>query len=237
MKSAAHSERENRILSLWERAVGRSRWDRDDALLADAGRPRGLGDRNRALLAIHAALFGRDWQLGSDCPDCGTECEFAVDAVALADALTVATPDADSSSVECQGRAISLRAPTLDDLQAAAAHGDVASGVRTLLARCILTPVDLAQMGEEDVAKLELGIEKLDRAAIVTFALTCPDCGHEWTSPLDVGNALWAELVRAAELSFLDIDALARTYGWTEEQIIGLSPVRRAAYLQLAAAS
>ena len=235
MNLAAHSERESRILSLWERAVGRSRWDREDALLADAGRPQGLGDRNRALLALRAALFGRDWQLGSDCPDCGFECEFTADAIALADGL--AAPNVDRGSVECQGRAIGVRAPTFEDLQAAAAQGDVASGAQALLARCLLAEVDLAQLNEEDIEKIELGIENLDQAAIVTFALACPDCGHEWTSPLDVGNALWAELVRAAELSFLDIDALARAYGWTEDQITSLSPMRRAAYVQLVAAS
>ncbi len=38
---------------------------------------------------------------------------------------------------------------------------------------------------------------------------------------------------RAAEQSLVEVDALARAYGWTEAEIMQLSPTRRAAYLQL----
>ena len=40
----------------------------------------------------------------------------------------------------------------------------------------------------------------------------------------------------AAERLFLDIDALARAYGWTEREILNLPPARRAAYLQIVTA-
>ena len=50
---------------------------------------------------------------------------------------------------------------------------------------------------------------------------------------LDVGEALTAELQRAAERTLIEVDALARADGWTEAEVLQLSPVRRAAYLQL----
>jgi hypothetical protein len=232
----AHADREKRILSLWERAVGRSRWHRDDALLREAGAPPGLGDRNRALLAVRNALFGRDWPLTSECPACGAECEFAVDSVALAEGLE-GQPRADPGArFDWHGRPIAARAPTVDDLRGIAHHGDVAGAARALLARCLPDDVDPALLSEEDVDALGGWIESLDPAAAVMFALTCPDCGAEWAAPLDVGAALWAELQRAAEDSLTDVDALARAYGWTETQVMELSPVRRAAYLQLVAA-
>lgn len=235
MNPAPHSDRERRILSLWERAVCRSRWDRDDALLADAGRPPGLGDRNRELLATRAALFGRDWLLRSDCPVCAAECEFPIDALDLAESLNGAPVDG-SGAVDWNGKAIVVRAPTVDDLRNITGRDDIAAAARALLARCIPSDMDAGQLSDEDLNLLERRIESLDPAAVVTFVLACPACGHEWISPLDVAEALWTELKRAAELSFTDVDALARAYGWTEEQVIGLSPVRRAAYLQLAAA-
>jgi hypothetical protein len=68
---------------------------------------------------------------------------------------------------------------------------------------------------------------------VVSFDLACPACGHAWHSTFDVGEALWAEVQRAAEQSLLEVDALARAYGWTEAEVMALSPVRRAAYLQL----
>ena len=36
--------------------------------------------------------------------------------------------------------------------------------------------------------------------------------------------------------TILDIDALARAYGWTEQQVLSLPPLRRAAYLQIVSA-
>lgn len=236
MDRPAHVDREKRILSLWERAVGRSRWHRDDALLEDAGAPAALGDRNRALLAVRNALFGRDWPLRSECPGCGAECEFAVDGVALAEGLD-SQPRADARArFDWHGRPIVLRAPTADDLRVIADHDDVAGAARALLSRCLPAGLDPAQLGEDDIVALEGWIEKLDPAAAVTFALTCPACGDEWRAPFDVAEALWTELQRAAELSLTDVDALARAYGWTEDEVMELSPVRRAAYLQLVAA-
>ena len=50
---------------------------------------------------------------------------------------------------------------------------------------------------------------------------------------IDVGAALWAEVQRAAELSLIEIDTLARAYGWSEDEVMRLAPMRRAAYLQI----
>jgi hypothetical protein len=232
----AHADREQRILSLWERAVGRPRWHRDDALLRDAGAPPALGDRNRALLAIRNALFSRDWALTSACPGCDTVCEFAVDGVALAEGLDARPPADSDTRFDWHGRPIAVREPTVDDLRGIANQGDVAGAVRALLARCLPGDIDPARLSEDEIDALGAWIESLDPAAAVMFALTCPACGGEWPAPLDVAEALWAEVQRAAELALTDVDALARAYGWTEDQVMGLSPVRRAAYLQLVAA-
>jgi hypothetical protein len=40
----------------------------------------------------------------------------------------------------------------------------------------------------------------------------------------------------AAERVLLDVHALARAYGWTESEVLRLTPARRSAYLQMAAA-
>jgi hypothetical protein len=44
---------------------------------------------------------------------------------------------------------------------------------------------------------------------------------------------LWQKVQLAAERLLLDIDTLARAYGWTESDVLRLSPVRRAAYVQM----
>jgi len=233
----AHADREQRILRLWERAVGRSRWHRDEALLGEARASRALGDRNRALLAIRNALFGSSWPLRSDCPACGAQCEFPVDGAALARSLNDRPPADPAARFDWHGRPIAARLPDADDLRHIACHDDIDGAARALLARCLPADVELAQLDDDDLAALAVWLEGLDPAALICFSLTCPDCGKAWPAPFDVADALWAEVQRAAELSLTDIDALARAYGWSEDQVFALSPIRRAAYRQLVAGS
>jgi hypothetical protein len=225
------AERERQILALWERGAGLDRWARDDALLAP-DRPVALGARNAALLALRSALFPRAWPLRSRCPRCGEECEFAADSVALADTLAPAAAAADNVGA---GGPIALRAPTVEDLHAVAALPDTGDAARALLARC--ASVDADALDAPTRERLEASLEALDPGAVVSFALSCPACTAQWSAVVDVGEALWSELQRTAERALVAVDALARAYGWSEDAVLALSPVRRAAYLQLVGAS
>jgi hypothetical protein len=226
-----------RVLELWERAVGLDRWRRDEALLCmEADPPSTLGRRNTALLDLRNACFGRAWPLKSLCPACGAACEFEVDVVALVEELerrgTIAT-----SRFEWKSHAIEARAPTVEDLVAAAGQVDAASAARIILARCLSSDLDLASANEVDITELGRRIESLDPGAAVGFDLVCPACAREWAAMIDIGEALWAEVRNTAERTLIEIDVLARTYGWTEEEVMRLSPTRRAAYLQLIGAA
>ena len=59
------------------------------------------------------------------------------------------------------------------------------------------------------------------------------DCGHGWFTSLDMGWVLWAQISERARALLLDVHDLARGYGWSEPQILALSPWRRAAYRSL----
>jgi hypothetical protein len=230
MRSTALPHRDREILDLWERGIGLDRWRRDDALLADDA-TRGLGARNVALLALRNTLFERAWPLKSSCPACETECTFEVDSVALGEYLR--PPSDASESFECGGRLLTARAPTVDDLKAISPAVDRASAVRLLLGRCIGGDLDLAAVDDAAIDELGQRLERLDPGALVIFQLVCPACRGEWSAMFDVGDALWLELQRSAERTLADIDSLARAYGWTEAEVMQLSPTRRAAYLQL----
>ena len=239
--AAAHADAEARTLAIWERAVGLDRWGRDDALAGalpgGPAAPEALGRRNAALLAIRSALFGADWPLRSRCPDCGAELEFVADARTLAQELgAMQPPPPAAAAIAWRGATVALRAPTADDLRAVSRHLERAAAVRALLARCAegLDPVEL-----DGAALDELGraVEALDPAAVVSFALACPDCGRRWSAAVDVAEAVWSELRLAAERTLTDVDALARAYGWTEAEVLRLPPARRAAYLQLVGAA
>ncbi|TCL69510.1 hypothetical protein [Rhizobium sp. BK251] len=238
MSSGSDHGREADILLLWERAVGLSRWRRDDALLSAEGTPPGtLGARNIGLLAMRNRLFSRRWPLRSKCPACGTDCEFEIDSAALAGELAGMAPQETRAEIEVAGRSLALRAPTVDDLQAVAHLASSKGAATALLGRCVDGEIDLSDIADDELAALGHNLEALDPAAVVTFELACPGCGGEWPAVMDVGEAVWAELRHAAERALIEVDALARAYGWSEDQVMALSPTRRAAYLQLAGAS
>lgn len=234
----AYHEREASILNFWESAVGLTRWNRDDALLAtDGPPPTGLGARNVGLLAIREALFDRRWPLKSRCPACAADCEFEIDSAALARELAGLAPANGCAVIELAGISVTLRAPNIEDLRAISRYPDHRTALVSLLSRCLSGDLDLAGLDDAQIDALGESLELLDPAAIVSFELSCPACSQHWQAMIDIGDALWTELQHAAERSVVEVDALARAYGWTEDQIMSLSPTRRAAYLQLTGAS
>jgi hypothetical protein len=239
MHVPASPEREQQILALWERGTGLGRWARDEALLATMGAtPQALGARNAMLLALRGTLFDRAWPLRSRCPGCNADCEFEVDCVALAEELSATSSVARSSmAIEWAGQPIELRAPTALDMQAVGETLDAGRAARALLARCMSGDLLPDALDDRAVDELDSHLERLDPAAVVSFALQCPSCNQSWSAAVDVGEAVWAELRRAAERSLIEVDVLARTYGWTEGDVLRLSPMRRAAYLQLVGAA
>ena len=72
-----------------------------------------------------------------------------------------------------------------------------------------------------------------DPQADVQLAIRCPNCGHQWEAPFDIGSFLWTEIHACAMRLLREIHALASAYGWREADILALSPRRRQAYLEL----
>jgi hypothetical protein len=229
------AQREQDILALWDQAAGRARSLRDDALFSAAGAvpTDSIGTGNAALLALRTRLFGAPWRLRAACPACHTDCEFTADSAALADGLA---PPADAAPprIASDGRELTLRLPTLSDLASLTAASDSGSAAKLLLVRCLGGTPPAAQ---DILHEIEAELERCDPGAVLAFALDCPDCGQAWQAVIDIAPALWAEVQAAAERTLLEVDALAREYGWSEAEVLALPRTRRAAYLQLAGAS
>jgi hypothetical protein len=217
------------LVALWERGAplhpldralvlgGAARDDVPLARLADLP----LGEVNRALLAVRRASFGPRLAALVSCERCAARLEVALDADALAETLGSAAP----AHVEDP----SLRAPTMRDLAAIAGERDADAAAPLLARRCWLG-------GDGDappLAEIERRLEALDPAADIALDVTCDACGHACRASLDLGVFLWTEVAARAAAVFADVDRLARAYGWTEREVLALSPQRRAAYLEL----
>lgn len=227
------------LLALWERACAAGPGARDDALLGDDA-PVSLSARNAALLALRARLFGARQALLAACPRCGETLEFAVDCDALAHSLAP-PPDAQPAhELRCAGYRVGYRAPDIGDWRAATAAGDFAAA---LMRRCVAhcedadgAPCDCAALPAPVADALSDALDALEPGACVDFDLSCPECATRWSAPMDCGAVLYREVRTRAESMLVEVDALARAYGWSEAQVLALSPTRRAAYLQLVGA-
>ena len=233
---------EAQLLALWEQGLRRHPVDRALLLCAWA-RPEVPGPRlaelplgalNAALLRLREACFGARIDCYVDCPRCGERLGLALDAGEL---LAGAVESDSPGDLELAG--LRFRVPCSRDLAAVAIEPalDAEAAAHRLLELCCLEAHNLPSGPlVELLAEVETGLAALDPAADISLALACDSCGHGWAADFDIGALLWEEIEARARALLAEIHGLARAYGWTEPEILALSPERRAAYLELAGA-
>lgn len=235
------------MLDLWERGRARSAAERA-LLMLEAALPRrsagelgalSLGQRDRLLLRLRAAALGPRLAATTDCPACGEQLELETDCLAL----LAEAPDraAGPRSLEVADHVVTYRLPDGRDAVAIASLRDADAARRELLARCVTGAA--APAGEVPPERLPAPVQSAlaeaiardDPQAETVLALACTSCATRWAAPLDVARFVWAEIAARARRLVLEVDALARAYGWREADVLALSDARRAAYLSLSA--
>jgi hypothetical protein len=215
------------LLSIWERGLACTGPARA-LVLHRAARP---GDdlrqaRDCDLFALRRALFGDQMEVLAECSGCAEALEFDLDAAAFA------APPAHEGPhrIADDGWEVEFRPPTAGDLIAATTRQE-------LLASCVLAarhdsrPVPADEL---PAAVQRLLAEAAERAE-PTLRVSCPGCGAATSIRLDIAAYLWAEVDFWARDLLLDVHVLAGAYGWTEPEILALSPARRRYYLELCA--
>jgi hypothetical protein len=115
---------------------------------------------------------------------------------------------------------------------AAEPEHDAATGPSVAVAatRPIRLPSDVAAALESEMTAT---ITAADPLAQIELELACPACAAAWTAPFDIVRFLWSE-VEAWAMRILDeVHVLASRYGWSETEILALSPQRRQHYREL----
>jgi hypothetical protein len=109
-----------------------------------------------------------------------------------------------------------------------------------LLRRCLLSvddhgaALDADRLPHEVVTAVADRMAEADPQADTELRLRCEVCEHGWSALFDIPSFLWTELDAWARRALYDVHTLARAYGWTESDILRLSPRRRQHYLELA---
>jgi hypothetical protein len=232
------------LLSTWERGLASSGPARA-LVLHHAARPGTTADellrapvraREADLYALRRTLFGDRMEVLAECSGCVEALEFDLDAGMLA---ARPEPAGEPLRVAADGWEVEFRLPSVGDLLAAAERGDAGSARRELVARCTLAarhdgrPVAAGELPEPVQRLLAEAAERADPAGDLTLRVSCPGCGAANPLRLDIAGYLWAELDFWARDLLLDVHVLAGAYGWTEPEILALSPLRRRYYLEL----
>jgi hypothetical protein len=224
------------LLELWSRAGGCAGGARATVLavgLADVQEVATVpvGDLNRALLTAWRERFGDRMDCVATCPGCGERLEFELSVGAM---LAAGGPPPVPPAVEVAGRRIELRAPTVADLQEAAAGGSREAARRELLRRCVGSDVELPASIDALAEQVSAALEAADPHTALMPALRCPSCDAGFQAAVDVAAHLWAALDRRARRVVDEVAELARAYGWTEDDVLRLPAYRRRVYVERA---
>jgi hypothetical protein len=219
-----------------------------------------IGRRDNALLQLRERLFGTGLEGLVACPQCDERVELAFSTTDLhvdngaaggADGASDSGTGSDTPiQIEAEGYAVTCRLPnSLDVLVSATLPAPQQRAA--LLQRCVISAVrssdDLAidgvaaeatdvpviAMPETLVTTLAERLAAADPQAAMELALSCPGCRHQWSVAFDILTYLWGELEDWAQRLLLDIHAIASAYGWSERDILTMSPRRRRMYLDL----
>jgi hypothetical protein len=218
------------LLTAWERGCAEPRPARLLALLATvssspahelASLP--LGERDRRLLALRERLFGARFAGVASCGRCGEPVEVAFDAADL--------PAAEAAAQRVRIGDGEARMPTTLDLVAAQSARDTDAARAMLIERCVGSAC-----APDDLAAAATALSEADPFLDLTVATSCTRCGADIALAFDVEAFLWSELDAWARRALRTIAALARAFGWSESEILAMSPWRREAYLRIAVA-
>ena len=234
------------IVRMWE--VGRDQPPIDRALsllwIAGAGDSREqlaalpLSRRDAKLLELRKRTFGETLKAFSECPQCAgrLEIRFATTAINSSGSDGPAILE-----LKAQETTVQFRLPTSLDLSEAISLGNIEQARETLFSRCVVEArregaiIAAHELSQELKEEINRRMAASDPAAEVLLNLQCPFCTHSWQAFFDIASFFWTEISAQARRLLREVDALARTYGWGEAEILGLSATRRQAYLELIA--
>jgi len=226
------------MLSLWEHGLSQDSLQRTFTMLRLAGSEQpeqlAVGESERHLLELRHALFGPEISAVAHCPECNAALELNF---TVADVMAEPGPSSEQVAFRIGEYEVSVRVLKLQDLKDArdAKPGDIQ---RFLLERCVVGVnrggKEVGALPEELVPALSQRMSEADPQAETRLALHCAECRHLWSDDFEIEPFIWAELQAWASRTFLEVHQLAVAYGWSEQQVLSLSPIRRNIYLNLA---
>jgi len=223
--------------------------------LRDESAKLSIGQRDALLLQLREWTFGPGLTCLVVCPNCGESLELSLRTDDLRmrshcamehDSLPAehenpwtafkTLPD-NSFQANIDGFELSFRLPNSQDLAILESRKSIAQNRQWLLERCILSAKDSKGAVCNDHLPADVlnalldRMANLDPQANVRIGITCPQCGHAWEALFDIASFFWAEINAWAARVLDEVHLLASAYGWSEKDILAMTPKRRRSYL------
>jgi hypothetical protein len=196
-----------------------------------------VGSCDARLLELRRAAFGDRLEATATCVSCGADVEFELDAATLA---AISADSGGEFVVDVGAYTVTCRLPTTGDVRHASTAQDIAEARSLLLEACLSvvdldgSEVDAASLPSEVLDGVEAAMAERDPHADLRLGVVCPECDRGWDAVLDLGQFVWFEVDRWARRLVVEVATLAIRFGWSETDVLRLSPLRRRAYLELA---
>jgi hypothetical protein len=235
-------------MHVWERGLSYTTIDRAlvvlEAACPDMSREAiaklSIGERDSRLLILRQWLFGNQINSASNCPHCQELMEWSTSTDTLRLQPLELGTSAKNLLITHQDFHVEFRLPNTLDLVAISEIDEVATARQTMLERCISKlerkgkPVTLSRLPQRLIQKILTKMEQADPQADLRIELVCANCQHKWEATFDIVAFLWAEIQSWAKQTLRAVHILARAYGWREQDILSMSPLRRQLYLEMA---
>jgi hypothetical protein len=195
-----------------------------------------IGARDARLFEIYEYCFGPTLAAFAQCPVCRQALEYSL---CIPD-LTARKDEVPPLQLEAGEVSVELRLPNSFDLCAVSGCSDLTQAGRLLMERCVVAakveekPIPAEGLSTDVIEAIAARLAAADPLAEVLIDLTCLACRHQWQVLLDIQRFLWTKISFLARRLLQEVHALASAYGWTEREILALSPARRQSYLEMA---
>ena len=207
---------------------------------------RTVGERTAALLGVMRAVQGGEvieHRLRCEQPGCGERFDHELPYAALGvGPLAEQVRPSAMPHIELpreDAASLPLRLPTGADLRAwrsIALERSFALERSIDAQRAMLSHLCLAgELRPQDCAQAAAALAQADPLVAFSVVSGCPGCGFEAEIEIDL-EALALQRLAAQQRRLLrDVHVLASRYGWSETEVMALSPTRRARYVELIA--
>ena len=196
-----------------------------------------IGRRDVKIFEIRKLLFGSRLLNIADCPECSERIEWETD---INDFIGYDKEDEKSDEFELKisNYKIRFRLPNTSDLIDIIYHARSLDSM-SLLKKCILSIknnkkiIAVDNLPDSVINAVTEQMEKVDPLAEIQMTLNCPVCSSKWKVQFDIMSYIWMEIDSWAKQTFQDVYVLAKVFGWSEDQILSMSPTRRQLYLNM----